>query len=56
MNNITLLHPLKDDISKHDDCSQRIRAHEELLRQARIINELTAERDYWKTMCDGYGR
>jgi hypothetical protein len=53
--NIMLL-PLKDDISKHDDCSQRIRAQEELLRQARIINELTAERDYWKTMCDGYGR
>jgi hypothetical protein len=33
------------------------KAQEELLRQARdIINNLTAERDYWKVVALGYGK
>jgi hypothetical protein len=56
MTNIIAL-PVKDDITKHDDCSQRIRAQEAQLQQAHVvINELRAAVGYWKSLADGFGR
>jgi hypothetical protein len=57
MSNLIPFKPIDD--MKHDDAQHVAiaKAQEERLREARDqITALTAERDFWRCLCEGFGR